>query len=130
MPSASYKTRLTTVMAGVALASTLIVSGASAQQAYQDLRTPDARDAGELASTPKTPERTYSDLRTPDAIDASEGYRPTLEEQPGAGESYSPSGFDWLSAAIGAAAAGLLLILMATLAGSAKLRQRVKPRSA
>ena len=52
----------------------------------------------------------------PDTRDQAEGYAPTLESQPVADEPSSPGGFDWVSAAIGAAAAaGLSLVLMATL---------------
>ena len=38
----------------------------SANQAYQDLRSPDARDAGQVAETPQVAQ----DLRSPDARDA------------------------------------------------------------
>jgi hypothetical protein len=38
----------------------------SAHQAYQDLRSPDARDAGQVAETPQVAQ----DLRSPDARDA------------------------------------------------------------
>ncbi len=52
----------------------------------------------------------------PDTRAQAEGYAPTLESQPVADEQSSPGGFDWVSAAIGAAAAAALsLVLMATL---------------
>jgi hypothetical protein len=142
MFSAAYKTRLATAMAGAALASALVVSGASADQhaidaaardaaglasapddrqvTYDDLRSPDARDAARQAAGQGLPRQ---DLRSPDARDAADGYRPTLEPQPAADQPSSPSGFDWASAAIGAAAGtGLLLILLAAIAGSGRLR--------
>jgi hypothetical protein len=51
-----------------------------------------------------------------DTRDHAEDYRPTLEPQPTAAEPSEPSGFDVVSAAIGAvAAAGLSLVLVATL---------------
>ena len=99
---------------------------APADDEYQDLRSPDAVDAARAAGD--APEATtpqsgsylvadgYQDLRSPDTRDQAEGYAPTLESQPVADEPSSPGGFDWVSAAIGAAAAaGLSLVLMATL---------------
>ena len=100
---------------------------ASAAEEYQDLRSPDAVDAAraagdkpESATTPHSGSypvaEGYQDMRSPDTRDAAEGYAPTLESQPVADEPSSPGGFDWVSAAIGAAAAaGLSLVLMATL---------------
>jgi hypothetical protein len=127
MFSAAYKKRLATALAGAALASAMVVSGASADpftaserqqveqfQGHQDLRSPDAVDAARAAGDP--PDVTtipqsgpypvgagYEDLRTPEA-------------EPVAGDPSEPAGFDLVSAAIGAvAAAGLALVLMATL---------------
>ena len=130
MFSAAYKTRLATALAGAALASALVVSGASADlhaidaanraanppagDEYQDLRSPDAVDAARAAGDAR--DATTQDLRSPDTRDQAEGYSPTLESQPVADKPSSPSGFDWVSAAIGAVAAGgLSLVLMATL---------------
>ena len=143
MFSATYRKRLATAMAGAALASALVVSGASADQhaidaaardaaglasapddrefTYNDLRSPDAHDAALQAARQDPPRQ---DLRSPDARDPADGYQPPLEPQPAADEPSSPSGFDWASAAIGAAAGtGLLLILLAAVAGSGRLRQ-------
>jgi hypothetical protein len=107
MLSAAFKTRLATALAGAALASALIVSGASAD--------PHAIDAHNMAVNPP-PVASPQDLRMPDTRDQAEGYSPTLESQPVADEPSSPSGFDWVSAAIGAvAAAALSLLLVATL---------------
>jgi hypothetical protein len=107
MFSAAYKKRLATALAGAALASALVVSGASAD--------PHAIDAANRAANPP-PVASPQDLRAPDTRDAAEGYSPTLESQSVADEPSSPGGFDWVSAAIGAvAAAGLSLVLMATL---------------
>jgi hypothetical protein len=107
MLSAAFKTRLATALAGAALASALVVSGASAD--------PHAIDAHNRAVNPP-PVASPQDLRMPDTRDQAEGYSPTLESHPVADEPSSPSGFDWVSAAIGAvAAAGLSLVLMATL---------------
>jgi hypothetical protein len=69
MFSVSYKRRLATAMAGAALASALVVSGASAD--------PHAIDAAERAANPPAPSSIadpagdeYQDLRSPDAVDA------------------------------------------------------------
>jgi hypothetical protein len=104
MLSAAYKRRLATALAGAALASAMVVSGASA-----DPFTDSEREKVEQFQA-------HQDLRSPDTRDQAEGYAPTLESQPVADEPSSPGGFDWVSAAIGAAAAaGLSLVLMATL---------------
>jgi hypothetical protein len=151
MLSVAYKKRLATAMAGAALASALAVSGASAVPAeqiiprtaddshkvppppssiaasaaeeYQDLRSPDAVDAARAAGD--APDAVTRDLRSPDTRDAAEGYSPTLESQPVAGEPSEPAGFDLVSAAIGAVAAGALsLVLMASLGLRRPPRQR------
>ena len=104
MFSATYKQRLATALAGAALASALAVSGASADPFTDAERQKVEQFQG------------HQDLRSPDTRDQAEGYAPTLESQPVADEPSSPGGFDWVSAAIGAAAAaGLSLVLMATL---------------
>ncbi len=145
MFSPASKRSLTTALAGAALASALVVSGASADphaidaynraaappppssiavsaaEEYQDLRSPDAVDAARAAGDP--PEA-MQDLRAPDTRDAAEGYAPTLE-QPVAAEPSEPSGFDLTSAVIGAiAAGGLSLLLIATLGMRRPPRQR------
>jgi hypothetical protein len=132
MFSPALKTRLATALAGAALASALAVSGASAHygqqtdnpvppppssiaasaaEEYQDLRNPDTRDQADGYAP-----GTAQDLRMPDTVDAANGYRPELAQQPVADEPAEPSGFDFVSAAIGAIAAGALsLVLIATL---------------
>ena len=55
----------------------------------------------------------YQDLRAPDTRDAAEDYHPTLPPE----AADTGSGFDWLSAAIGAAAGTGLMILAVALAG-------------
>ena len=138
MFSPAFKTRLATALAGAALASALVVSGASghygqqtdgpgyvppppssiavsAADEYQDLRSPDAVDAAREAGRPSELAATQ-DLRMPDTVDAAEGYQPTVAQQPVADEPSEPSGFDFVSAAIGAIAAGAVaLVLMAAL---------------
>ena len=140
MFSAAHKKRLATAMAGAALASALIVSGASAdphaidaharaavEQGYQDLRSPDTVDAARAAGDPPEvapPQSSiaasaggeYQDLRSPDTRDHAEDYQPMTESEPVVDESPAPGGFDWVSAAIGAAVAGgLSLVLLAAL---------------
>jgi hypothetical protein len=104
MFSAADKKRLATAMAGAALASAMVVSGASADPFTDSERRKVEQFQGR------------QDLRSPDTRDQAEGYNPALESQPVADEPSSPGGFDWVSDAIGAAAAaGLSLVLMATL---------------
>jgi hypothetical protein len=95
----------------------------SAGQAYQDLRSPDARDAAtpdvsqvaqdlrspdaKDAATPDTPQ-VAQDLRSPDARDAGLPEAPTLDTVVEIREVPS-SGFDWGDAGIGAA--GILALL-------------------
>jgi hypothetical protein len=134
MFSPAFKTRLATALAGAALASAMAVSGAaashgyqpaepesvppppssiaaSAVEEYQDLRNPDTRDLADGYAPGNA-----QDLRSPDTRDAAEGYQPELPTQPVADEPSEPSGFDFVSAAIGAIAAGALaLVLVATL---------------
>jgi hypothetical protein len=120
MISATYKKRLATALAGAALASALAVSGASADPHAIDAAS---RAADAPAAAPPPPSSIaasagdkYQDLRAPDTRDQAEGYSPTLEPQPVAGGPSEPTGFDLVSAAIGAVAAGALsLVLMATL---------------
>jgi hypothetical protein len=134
MLSPALKTRLATALAGAALASALAVSGASAHygqqtdnpeyvppppssiavsaaEEYQDLRSPDTRDQADGYAPGNA-----QDLRSPDTVDAAGGYHPTVAQQPVADEPSEPSGFDFVSAAIGAIAAGAVaLVLMAAL---------------
>jgi hypothetical protein len=86
---------------------------ASAGEAYDDLRSPDARDAGTVAKTEE-----YQDLRSPDARDAGRESPPV--QQPIVEIREVPAnGFDWGDAGIGAAgilamvtiAAGLTLMV-------------------
>ena len=50
----------------------------------------------------------------PDSREPSEGPAPAIEAQPVADEPSTPGAFDWLSAALGAAAgAGMVLVLFA-----------------
>jgi hypothetical protein len=81
-------------------------------QGYQDLRSPDARDAATSQAAPQ-------DLRSPDARDA--GRPPAVDTPTPVVEirEIPATGFDWGDAAIGAAvilgmcsiAAGLMLLL-------------------
>jgi hypothetical protein len=93
-------------------------AGESMIREYQDLRSPDARDAADGRTTHKATAPIVQDLRSPDARDAAT----PIVEITGA------DGFDWSDAAIGAAGAtGLLAIL---LAGAMTLRRRqTRPRS-
>jgi hypothetical protein len=101
---------------------------ASAGAVYQDLRSPDARDTALPPQLRATGLQSAQDLRSPDARDAASGYSPPTASQPVVDESPASDGFDWSSAAIGAAAgAGLLLILIAMFAGTGKLGRRSIP---
>jgi hypothetical protein len=124
MFSPASKKSLVTALVGAALASALSVSGASADT-YQDLRSPDAvdaaREAGDAPNVAPAPssiarsaEEAYQDMRSPDARDAADGYAPTIDVEPVTDGPSATSGFDWVSAAIGAAAGtGLLIVLLA-----------------
>jgi hypothetical protein len=101
---------------------------ASAGGAYEDLRSPDARDAALPPELRATVSQSAQDLRSPDTRDVATGYSPTIASQPVVDASPASDGFDWTSAAIGAAAgAGLLLILIAAFAGTGKLGRRSIP---
>ncbi len=133
MFSPASKKRLTTALAGAALASALVVSGASADPHAIDAHnratgevpyvappaSSIAASAGDEYSglrDPAGPGAQGQDLRSPDTRDMAEGYAPTVEPQPVANAPSEPSGFDPVSAVIGAVAAGALsLLLMAAL---------------
>ena len=93
--------------------------------ATQDLRSPDARDAG-LAAETSTPQ----DLRSPDARDvarepaaaAADGGR--IPARPSA--PYVSEGFEWSDAAIGAA---VMLALVSLAGGSLLLISRARQRA-
>jgi opacity protein-like surface antigen len=77
------------------------------QGLVQDLRSPDARDAGTAAAVRSA----RVDLRSPDARDAARGVSTGTVSAPTV-EVVSDNGFDWSSAAIGAGAIlGLILVL-------------------
>ena len=75
-----------------------------------DLRSPDARDAASGFDPKPVPVGTTRDLRSPDTRDVAIGYDP----EPVAVAVPEPSGerFDWVSAAIGGAAVGGLMLLL------------------
>ena len=83
-----------------------------------DLRSPDTRDAASGYDPKPVPVGTTQDLRSPDTRDVAIGYDPepvavAVPEPSGSGE-----GFDWVSAAIGAAAVGgLILLLVGSMSG-------------
>jgi hypothetical protein len=106
MFSHNNRKALATALAGAALASAVGASGATAGE-YIDLRMPDTQDAA-LAEEPPI------DLRMPDSRERAEPPASTPDHQPAADEPSTPGAFDWLSAALGAAAgAGLVLVLSA-----------------
>jgi hypothetical protein len=78
----------------------------------QDLRSPDARDAATASGPSPVAVSSGHDLRSPDTRDAASGYDPkpvavAVPKPSGSGE-----GFDWVSAAIGGAAVGGLILLL------------------
>jgi hypothetical protein len=110
MPSASYKKRLATALAAAALASSMAVSGAHAHYGSQSV--PPSEVAPPASSLAASAGKEYQALRSAGAGDLASS-RPTPAQQPVVDE---PSGFDVVSAAIGAvAAATLSLVLMATI---------------
>ncbi len=141
MFSSNRRKALATALAGAALASAVGTSGAAADE-YVDLRSPDAREAASdpapvPQSGPYPVAEDYGKLRAPAAQGAGEPYTDlrmpdsrqpqspvaTPATQPVADEPSTLGAFDWLSAALGAAAgAGLVLILLAAGTGSGRLR--------
>jgi hypothetical protein len=122
--------------------------------AYQDLRSPDTRDAARLSQQSQD-QRTYQDLRSPDTTDAvarslqrqawhaTQGYvaqpgqglshggqpQPVLAPERAAVALRGSDGFDWPSAGIGAVIA--LGLMGASLAGLLRFRQlRQRPTQA
>jgi hypothetical protein len=81
----------------------------------RDLRSPDARAAASGYDPKPVPDGTTRDLRSPDTRDVAIGYDPepvavALPEPSGSGER-----FDWVTAAIGGAAVGGLILVLAGL---------------
>jgi hypothetical protein len=110
MPSATYMKRLTTALAAAALASALAVSGAHAHYGSQSVPPPEV--APPASSIAASAGEEYQALRSAGTGDLA-SVRPAPAQQPVADE---PSGFDPVSAVIGAvAAAALSLVLIATL---------------
>ena len=110
MPSAAYKKRLATAIAAAALASSMAVSGAHAHYGSQSVPPQEVPPAP--SSIAASAGEKYQALRSAGTGDLA-SVRPAPAQQPVADE---PSGFDPLSAVIGAvAAAALSLVLMATL---------------
>jgi hypothetical protein len=110
------RTRLTTTAAAL-LATAAFVAPAGAQT--QDLRSPDTRDAATPAQVAPA-----QDLRSPDARDVAAGrVSPTVVITPAPQQvvADSSSGFDWGSAAIGAA--GILGLLAITAGGVLLVRR-------
>ena len=140
MFSNNSRKALATALAGAALASAVGASGAAADQ-YMDLRSPDAREAalaeqpytdlrmpdsveparGERSAwrrlRPRSRNRPATRTRTcacPTPASRPKGPARAPDAQPVADEPSTPGAFDWLSAALGAAAgAGLVLVLFA-----------------
>jgi hypothetical protein len=134
----TFKTSsIAVALVGAALASVALAPGATAIP-YEDFRSPGVVDA--VAPPPSSIAASagdaYQALRAPDARDAAlaqerylSSYGATVS-QPVADKSPASDGFDWTSAAIGAAAgAGLLLVLIAVFAGTGKLGRRSIPTS-
>ena len=94
-------------------------------ESYVDLRMPDSveapREAGDPSPVAPPPSsiaqsagKAYEDLRMPDSRDQPKGSIPAPDTQPVADEPSTPGAFDWLSAALGAAAgAAIVLVLFA-----------------
>jgi hypothetical protein len=98
----AVKSRTASALMVLALAAAAFAPGALA-------RPLDAHAQGSQQSQ-------YQDLRMPDTRDAALGYHPTLPPEP----IDSAGGFDWLSAAIGAAAGTGLMIVALALMGTGR----------
>ena len=87
------------------------VGGVPSLRVAQDLRSPDTRDAASGYSPSNAAEPVVRDLRSPDTRDAAAGYDPQPVPEP-ATFAISDDGFDWVSAAIGGAVLGGLVLLI------------------
>ncbi|MET0835562.1 MAG: hypothetical protein ABWY97_02155 [Thermoleophilaceae bacterium] len=135
----TFRTSRLAVAVGVAALAGAALAPAATAIPYEDLRSPDAVDAARAAGEPPrvVPRAApiaalggdgAQDLRSPDTRDVATGYGPTTASQPAVDTSPASDGFDWTSAAIGAAAgAGLLLILIAAFAGTGRPGRRSIP---
>jgi hypothetical protein len=130
MNRSNLKQRLATALVGAACASALAAPGAFAHhgsQAAEPAYVPPppssiAASAGEAYSDLRSPETAsaerdqYVDLRSPDARNQPAEYAATVVVPAAADAPSEATGFDGVSAAIGAiAAAAISLVLMATL---------------
>jgi hypothetical protein len=119
--------RRATLFATVAVACAAVAPAASAvtgpstptqASQSQDLRSPDARDAANgYAPASVEVSKATVDLRSPDARDAAVGYDPQPVSSPSPIVPDGGDGFDWVSAAIGAACVGGLILLVVGLTG-------------
>ena len=124
MSSLAMKRVVATALAGAAIASAIGTTAASARPMGQ--WAPGAPGSVASASVPPPPSSlaapagsAYEELRAPD--------QPTGGSEPVADEPSAPSGFDVLSAAIGAATgAGIVIVLLAT---GGLIRRRPPTRS-
>ena len=92
----------------------LAFAAPSALASPADLRTPDARDAGQRAE----PSALAPDQRSPDARDSGAQAQPVIVEV----DAPVATGFDWTAAVIGAG--GALAIAVISGAGIALMRRR------
>ena len=118
---------------GRALAGTLAACAIAAPTAVaipQDLRMPDTRDAAEQSQQQQQGNPGYQDLRSPDTRDAAIGYAPVASDVSTTTESSSSgNGFDWASAAIGAAIGAGLLVLVVMVTGMSRPAPRLHGRA-
>jgi hypothetical protein len=130
-------------VAGALVGATLAVAVIAPAATAQDLRSPDARDSSPaIERSGAQTAISYDDLRSPDASVGTRGVAPgddgrspdarevpssPVESQPLAIEAPATGGFDWLSAAIGAAAGTGLLILLFAFAGGGGIGRRQRP---
>ena len=100
-------------------AATAVALTLPAAAAADDLRTPDAIDAG-------TPTPVQQDLRTPDAVEGT-GTRAATEAAPARATGTSQDGFDWGDAGIGAAGGvGLVVLGVGAVMASGHQRRRAQ----
>jgi hypothetical protein len=127
MTSSTITRRYATLLALGALAVGVAAPNAAAHtgppdppqgQPAQDLRSPDARDAATASGPSPVSVSSGQDLRSPDTRDVAAGYHPEPVAVAAPEPSGSGEGFDWVSAAIGAAAfGGLSLLLVVFMSG-------------
>jgi hypothetical protein len=132
MSALARKRVAATALAAAALASAVGASAVSARPVEQFMPGAGGDTAASQSEAPPPSSiaasvgEAYEDLRAAGAGEETQRYEPTRDSQPVVDEPTRATGFDLSSAAIGAAGTGLLVILLAGVGASGRLR-RARP---